>query len=299
MCPPLWTANVSSQGSVTVAGGTVFVGSDQAVFAFDATGTTGCSGVAPARVCAPLWTAPTAFNSGSTPSVANGVVYVGSDTTLYAFDAHGTTRCSGAPKTCAPLWTASLSGGTTSAPSVVNGVVYVGASDGFLGSGTGRLYAFDAAGTQQCSGPVNARVCNPLWTAAAGEMGQPAVAEGRVFVGSSDGNLYAFDAAGQTSCSGAPKTCHPLMRAAAGATAPAVANDVVYIQNATAAKVVAVDATGNLSCAGAPPLCAPLWSANDADFNEVQPIIADAVVYFGNGSQVFGYALPTSSPPPS
>src|SRR5207248_2626421 len=42
----------------------------------------------------------------SLPGGGGGVVYVGSfDRKLYAFDAAGTTGCSGTPKTCAPLWT--------------------------------------------------------------------------------------------------------------------------------------------------------------------------------------------------
>src|SRR5437667_6816007 len=52
------------------------------------------------------WTG--AIGSGSTsssPAVVNGTAYIGSDDgTLYAFDASGTTGCSGVPKTCSPLW---------------------------------------------------------------------------------------------------------------------------------------------------------------------------------------------------
>jgi hypothetical protein len=72
----------------------------------------------------------------SSPAVANGVVYVGSeDTKLYAFDAAGTTNCSGTPKTCNPLFTAATGGGVDSSPAVANSVVYVG-------SGDHKLYAF-------------------------------------------------------------------------------------------------------------------------------------------------------------
>jgi outer membrane protein assembly factor BamB len=184
-----------------------------------------------------------------------------------------------------------VGGGTTTAPSVVDGAVYVGASESFPGAGNGGLYVFDAAGTQNCSGPVTARVCNPLWRAAGTQMGQPAVALGRVFVGSNDGVLYVFDAAGQTNCAGSPKTCQPVMRAAAGGTPPAIANDVVYMQNARAAKVFAFDATGQTGCSDPPTLCAPLWSADNFDFNQVPLIVANGVVYFGDGSDLFGYTL--------
>ena len=76
----------------------------------------------------------------SSPAVANGVVYVGSDDhKLYAFSAAGTTGCSGNPKSCAPLWTATTGGRVQSSPAVANGLVYVGSDDT-------DLYAFDANG---------------------------------------------------------------------------------------------------------------------------------------------------------
>ena len=64
----------------------------------------------------------------SSPAVANGVVYVGSDdTNLYAFDAAGVTGCGGTPKTCTPLLAADTgSFVVTSSPAVANGMVYVG-----------------------------------------------------------------------------------------------------------------------------------------------------------------------------
>jgi len=299
MCPPLWTAAVGSDGSVTVAGGVVYVGGYDGISAFDAAGTQGCAGPPSARVCSPLWTAPTNFVSGSSPAVADGVVYIGSEEsgTLYAFDAHGTTRCTGVTKTCAPLWTASLNGSTASSPAVVNGVVYIGGSDNFVGSGEGRLYAFDADGTQGCSGPPTARVCNPLWTAnPGGEItGSPAVAQGRVYVGSSDGILAVFDAAGQQSCSGSPKTCAPLMTADTndtGGSSPAIAGNVVFIQSNEIGKVSAFDATGNLGCTGTPKQCTPLWSVDIPFFGAISPVVANGVVYIGNGDDVLGYAIP-------
>ena len=54
------------------------------------------------------WIADTGDQVESSPIVAGGVLYEGSDNgKLYAFDASGNTNCTGsAPKTCAPLWTA-------------------------------------------------------------------------------------------------------------------------------------------------------------------------------------------------
>ena len=104
---------------------------------------------------------PAARSSGS-PAVANGVVFVGSDDhKLYAFDAAGTTSCSGTPKTCTPLWTATTGDKCSRHRSCRGGVVYVGSDDG-------KLYAFDATGTTNCSGTP--KMCAPLWTA---DLGAP------------------------------------------------------------------------------------------------------------------------------
>jgi len=66
----------------------------------------------------------------SSPAVANGVVFVGSyDGKLYAYDASGSTDCSGTPKTCSPVWTATTGARILSSPAVADGMVYVGSSD--------------------------------------------------------------------------------------------------------------------------------------------------------------------------
>jgi hypothetical protein len=108
------------------------------------------------------------------------VVHVFTDK-LYAFDAAGTTNCSGTPKTCTPLWTGTVGSGGGSSPAVANGVVYV-ESD--------KLYAFDAAGSRGCSGSPT--ICTPLWTGASRGFSSPAVANGVLYAGSFDHNLYAY-----------------------------------------------------------------------------------------------------------
>jgi outer membrane protein assembly factor BamB len=196
-------------------------------------------------------------SDGSSPAVANGVVYLGSNSgVLYAFDAAGSTNCSAAPKTCAPLWTASVGGSSQSPPAVTNGVVYSGSSDG-------DLYAFDASGSTDCSGTPT--TCTPLWTAATGAdiQSSPAVSNGVVYVGSD--RYYAFDATGTTGCSGIPKQCSPLWTASLsdlGQWSPAVANGVLYVNSSSGltAGLYALDATGNTGCTGSPKVCTPLWS---------------------------------------
>lgn len=78
-----------------------------------------------------LWFANTQNALTSSPTVANGVVYVGSaDTRLYAFNASGCGHPS-----CSPLWTFPTGAEIEPSPVVANGVVYVGSLDG-------KLYSF-------------------------------------------------------------------------------------------------------------------------------------------------------------
>ena len=186
-CSPLWTyVGLYSTFLVpAVANGVVYVGSfdrnDWGLYAFDAAGVKGCSGIP--KTCSPLWTAAPNANVFSSPAVANGVVYVaGLDGVLYAFDAAGCGQPLG--QNCAPLWTSVfLSGEVLGSPAVANGVVFVATWAGFLS-------AFDAAGC----GQLPLERCNPVWTEFVGESSEssPAVANGVVYVGSYDKNLHAY-----------------------------------------------------------------------------------------------------------
>jgi outer membrane protein assembly factor BamB len=187
-CTPLWTAATGGQITTqapAVANGVVYITSfDKKLYAFDAAaGSAHCSGTP--KTCTPLWTATT-VGIGASTAVAKGVVYVFvelSGEVLYAFDAAGSTHCSGVPKTCNPLWTATPGGseGGFRPPAVANGVVYVGAAQ--------HLLAYDAAGVVNCSGSPT--VCTPLLIAPHDGFG-PVVANGMVYLGAVDGNLYAF-----------------------------------------------------------------------------------------------------------
>jgi outer membrane protein assembly factor BamB len=69
----------------------------------------------------------------SSPAVAHGVVYVGSNArALFAFDAAGNKRCSGSPKVCTPLVSVAMSDSVDSSPAIVDGVVLVGSNEGSL-----------------------------------------------------------------------------------------------------------------------------------------------------------------------
>jgi outer membrane protein assembly factor BamB len=120
-----------------------------------------------ARTGAKLWSYPIGSERyTSSPAVANGVVYVGSiDYNVYALNA----------KTGALLWSHTTGYSVDSSPAVANGMVYVGSEDG-------TVYALNAStGTQ-------------MWSYATGDNidSSPAVANGMVYVGSLDGKVYAF-----------------------------------------------------------------------------------------------------------
>jgi serine/threonine protein kinase len=151
----------------------------------------------------PYWMKAAGASIWSSPAIANGIVYVGSDDhKLYAFDASsGSIR-----------WTAPTGGLVESSPAVANGVVYVG-------SGDQKFYAFDASTGKQ------------LWTAtlAHADKSSPFVANGVVYIGSGDHQLYAFNA---EVCGNA--LCPPLWTAPTGAeieSAPVVVNGVVYVSS--------------------------------------------------------------------
>ena len=144
------------------------------------------------------WSAPTAAPVQSSPVVASGVAYVGSnDGHLYAYD----TR-TGAPALDRDGWT-----DRRGPPAVANGVVFVGSADT-------TLYAFAATdGTPKWS-----RSCRRP-TAGQAPRRRSSV---RVFVTSAD-RVYALNAADGSDVWSTPSGLPgPL-------SAPAVAGDLVYV----------------------------------------------------------------------
>ena len=132
-CTPLWTA--SGYGPLAVANGIIYAYTSSAneLSAFDANGVTNCSG-AP-TVCRPLWSYSLAGPVGV--SVANGLVFYASSFCatacssdpgfdFEAFDASGTTNCSGTPKVCQPLWTGLAASSPEGSPAIANGKLYLG-----------------------------------------------------------------------------------------------------------------------------------------------------------------------------
>jgi hypothetical protein len=222
------------------------------------------------------------------PAVSNGILYAVSGSTLYAFDATGTTNCGppspplpnpflGFSTFCTPLWTATLSGSvsTSTLPAVANGYVYIGDS-------THTLYAFPARG-------CGAITCMPAWTAQTkGAIeSSPAVTATTVFVGSDDGGLYAFPATG---CGAA--TCKPQWRASTGGSvksSPSVAGGVVYV-GSDDDDLYAFKASG---CGAA--TCHPLLRTNVGAPVETSPAIANGQVFVTDtAGTLYTYGLPAT-----
>jgi eukaryotic-like serine/threonine-protein kinase len=247
-CQPLWSYPAINGMTVTtpaVAGSVIHVAEGADLYAFSATGTTNCSGTP--KACQLLWTADfwpggAGTNGESSPTVAGGIVYVGSPNgNLYAFNATSGKL----------LWTATYDPGgvgnvALSSPAVANGIVYIGSENG------PRLYAFNATSgkllwteatapgsapsdTAVAGGVVymtsgylyafNATSGTPLWrTANIGSPSYIAVAGGEIYVsGGNVGGLYAFSAAGSLLWTRTPGSV----------STPAIANGVVYVGSGT------------------------------------------------------------------
>ena len=214
----------------------------------------------------------------SSPTVAGGVVYVGSgDDNLYAVDAATGVR----------RWAFPTGGTVLSSPAVAGGVVYVTSVDN-------SLYAVDAAtgkrrwrfrtGNHVDSSPTVAGGVvyvgsrdNSLYAvdAASGEQrwrfrtgggvgSSPAVAGGVVFVGSGDDNLYAVDAA-----SGEQRWRFRTDNAVG--SSPAVAGGVVYVGSQDFSLYAVDAATGKRR-----------WKFPTQHFVSSSPAVVDGVVYVGS-----------------
>ncbi|MEI6840836.1 MAG: PQQ-binding-like beta-propeller repeat protein [Methanomicrobiales archaeon] len=202
-----------------------------------------------------LWNYTTGGRISSSPAVANGVVYVGSqDSNLYAVDA----------KTGTFLWnykTNEPSDWVSSSPAVANGIVYIG------GMKT-KLYALDAA-----TGSLLWNYTVPKKsTTIASVSSSPAVANGVVYIGNFDGNIYAFNA----------YTGALLWNYTTGNyvfSSPAVANGVVYV-GSDDHNLYALDAATGM----------PLWNYTTGGRVFSSPAVANEVVYFSSYDNIT-YAL--------
>jgi outer membrane protein assembly factor BamB len=230
------------------------------------------------------WSFTTGGQVTSSPSVADGVVYVGSgDGRVYAIDAAtGTQR-----------WAFTTGAYVAPSPAVAGGTVYAGSKDGnlyALDAGTGALKWIFPAGMAIEGSPTVADgvVYFGTWDSSAGMRdniyaidvqtgtqrwvfpirfvvpSSPAVADGTVYVGSLDFKVYALDAA-----TGTQKWTFPTR--AVVAASPAVSNGVVFVGSQDN-KVYALDArTGTQK-----------WSFTTGEMVRSSPAVADGVVFIGS-----------------
>jgi len=142
------------------------------------------------------WVFPTDGAIHSSPAVANGTVYFGSqDSKLYALDA----------KTGDKLWEFETGSWVESSPAIADGVVYFGSNDG-------NMYAVDA------------ETGETIWVfeTAYPIISSPAVAGDMIYFGADDYYIYALDASDGTEIWKFYTGSHVT-------SSPAVLNGIVYI----------------------------------------------------------------------
>lgn len=218
-----------------------------------------------------VWKGPNSGNC-STPAVAKGLVFVGSEEgKLYALNA----------RTGATVWTYPAGGDVS--PVVANGIVYFGASDGKLyavTAGTGiLLWSFPASGDVAVSNGVvyvgadrlyalSASTGTLLWSSA--YSGSPSVGNGVVYLAGD--NLYAIDIKSRTLL---------WEYAQAWTYSTAIANGVVYFTSADR-NLYALDATTG----------SVLWKYGSPYYLQSSPpVVVNGYVYFTWGGWVQAFDL--------
>jgi len=277
---PLGPGNDEVYSSAAVVDNVVYIGSGgiSAICALDASNGT------------QIWSYFTGARVESSPSVANGTVYAGSnDGNIYALNAgDGTWK-----------WTYPTNGSVTSSPVIAGGSLYIGSSDHsvyaiFTDNGT-MQWRFPTGDEVESSPAVadgtvyvgsfdrnvyaiNALDGTQVWTFTTGGWVRtsPSVVNGTVYAGSNDGNLYALDAGNGT------------MRwhyQAGGyiASSPAVVNEIVYFGSFDT-RVYALDALdGGLR-----------WSALTGSPVISSPAFAGGIIYVGcDDNRVYAFNAST------
>jgi outer membrane protein assembly factor BamB len=125
------------------------------------------------------WSFPTGAQITSSPTIVEGVCYVGSlDNNIYAINADTGNK----------IWAFTTGFQVASSVAVVNGKVYTGADDG-------NVYCLDAAtGTQRWKTFAGGVTHSNLGYVEPPLRCSPIVVGNNVYVGALDGNLYCFDA---------------------------------------------------------------------------------------------------------
>jgi outer membrane protein assembly factor BamB len=185
----------------------------------------------------------------SSPTVVNGIVYIAA-TSLYALDARNGSL----------LWRHQFRYGASSAPAVVNGIVYIGEGDGYL-------YALSAH-----SGSLLWRYQTGMYTYSTAAT----VNNGVVYVGSSNNSIYALNAS-----DGSP-LWHYQTHGGINSSA-AVSNGIVYIGSGDGSLYALRASDGS-----------PLWHYQTGNAIWSSPVVVDGIVYFGSNDASV-YALNASN----
>lgn len=198
-----------------------------------------------------LWTFATQDEVWSSPAIARGVVYFGSDDhSVYAVNI----------KTHKLNWKFETSDIVRARPAVANGIVYFSSDDGYLfavNAGNGRL-----AWKLDMGRPVAPR--KPIPESWDYMQSSPAVADGMVYSGTSNPNFYAVDA----------RTGQVKWQAQVGLyvrSSPAVVDGVVYFGD-WLGSLYALDAkTGSTK-----------WTFNTFGPVIPSPTVVDGIIYIGS-----------------
>lgn len=269
---PRWSFDLGGypvRASPAVVGRTVYIGNGFNVFAIDAT--TGLQ----------QWKLSIPYAGESSPTVVDGVVYVGSkENHLYAIDA----------ETGKQLWFFKTDGLIFGSPSVTEDAVVVGGDDGdlfaispenghliwkvTLDSGIystpavadGRVFVTTK---DQTTYAVDLKTGTELWSYPVGGSASPAVADGIVYVGSDDGAIYAIDAAK----GGDPRWL--FATGSASVRSPVVAGDEVFF--AAGSSIVSLDRSDG----------SVRWQYPVGDTITTEPVVLDGYLYAGDKSGHF------------
>lgn len=164
----------------------------------------------------PAWSRGRADGLGSSPAVADGVVYVGGGNP-YGADDSGTLLALGADDG-SPRWQTETPGPVYGAPAVVGDLVVVGTTDGTLREvDDPATLPGSALGLSADDGEI-------LWSADIGApvLGAPAVHRGTAYLTTADGGVHAFDPE-----TGKRRWSRSL--AASAVASPAVGDGAVYV----------------------------------------------------------------------
>ena len=202
-----------------------------------------------------IWDYTTDRGDWSSPAVSDGKVYIGS----YDHKVYCLNAANGSK-----IWDYTTDGGVDSSPAVADGKVYIG-------SGDYKVYCLDAANGSK------------IWEYTTGYPvgSSPAVADGKVYIGSADKKVYCLDAASGSKI-------WEYITAGAVYSSPAVADGKVYISSQEC-NLYCLDATsGSKIWNYTKSYGVLLWSS---------PAVADGKVYIGSADgKVYCFGGENQSP---